>query len=163
MLLSWEIASRVVAIFLATAFGNILGSDAELAGSAPGGAGKADSAVANAIAGTVDIDSGYFVDTLLRDNAVAEAEVTSATSDAVETAGTVPEASTANEPVQQRPMTSPRPSDSDSTARGEVTAIFANAIRTGSLNDADRSYLARMVARQTGVSGAAAEQRVEAG
>ncbi|MFZ2235753.1 MAG: hypothetical protein WBP11_10850 [Dokdonella sp.] len=162
--LSWAVASLVVAIFLATAIGNVLGGGAQLAGSALSGAGNVVGASANAIADNVDVDSGYFVDTLLRDNAGAGAATTAPANNPVDSAnGVAPDSPTANEPVTQRLTNSSRPRDSDSTARGEVTAIFANAIRTGSLDDADRSYLAQMVARQTGVSEAEAEQRVDAG
>ncbi len=162
--LSWAVASLVVAIFLATAVGNVLGSGAKLAGSALSGAGKAVSAGASAIADTANIDSGYFVDTLLRDNTSAAPGVAaSANSTDGSTNGVTPNSPTGSEPIAQRPTSSSHPRDSDSTARGEVTTIFANAIRTGSLDDADRSYLSQMVARQTGVTEAEAEQRVDAG
>lgn len=162
--LSWSVASLVVVAFLATAVGNVLGTGAQLAGSAMSGAGKAVGASVSAVAENLDIDSGYFVDTLLRDTAGSSAAMTApAINPADGSTGTAPESPTANEPMAQRPMSTSPPRDSDSTARAEVTAIFANAIRTGSLADADRSYLAQVVARRTGVSAAEAEQRVDAG
>ena len=162
--LSWAVASLVVAIFLATAIGNVLGSGAQLAGSAMSGAGKAVSAGIGAVTENTDVDSGYFVDTLLRDNASAGPELTAPANNPVDsTNGVAPESPTTNEPLAQSATSRSLPRDSDSTARGEVTAIFANAVRTGSLDEADRSYLAQVVARQTGVSAAEAEQRVDAG
>ena len=42
----------------------------------------------------------------------------------------------------------------------EVTRIFANALESGELADADRQYLGQLVAAKTGVAQAEAEQRV---
>jgi hypothetical protein len=45
--------------------------------------------------------------------------------------------------------------------RAEVGRIFATALRTGSLNPGDRTYVARLVAARTGLSRADAEKRVD--
>jgi hypothetical protein len=45
--------------------------------------------------------------------------------------------------------------------RAEVGRIFATALRTGSLNPGDRTYVARLVAARTGLSQADAEKRVD--
>jgi hypothetical protein len=50
----------------------------------------------------------------------------------------------------------------DADPRGEAGRILANAVRQGHLEPNDRTYLAQMVARRTGISQADAEQRVSA-
>lgn len=160
--LSWAVASLVVAAFLASAIGNVLGGAANLAGSALSGAGQAVGSSVSAAVEKTDLDSGYFVDTLFRSNPSTTAPMPTGTS-AVPgaTTGTAPEAPNENEPLAQ-PATG-MVGNNASTGQGEVSRIFANALRTGSLSDADRDYLAQMVAARTGVSADEAKQRVEAG
>jgi hypothetical protein len=50
----------------------------------------------------------------------------------------------------------------DGDSRGEAGRILANAARQGHLDPNDRTYLAQMVARRTGMTQAEAEQRVSA-
>jgi hypothetical protein len=45
--------------------------------------------------------------------------------------------------------------------RGEATRILANGLSTGSVPDADRTYLASVIAAQTGISQADAQKRVD--
>ncbi|MGD9943398.1 MAG: hypothetical protein AB7L76_10660 [Burkholderiaceae bacterium] len=45
-------------------------------------------------------------------------------------------------------------------SRGEVSRILGNALLQGDLDDADRSYLIRLIANRTGVDEATAQQRV---
>jgi hypothetical protein len=45
--------------------------------------------------------------------------------------------------------------------RGEASRILANAVRDGSLNQADRAYLAKLVAARTGLAPPDAEKRVD--
>lgn len=156
--LSWAIASLVVAAFLATAVGNVLGSGANLAGSALSGAGNAVGTSVSAAVESTDIDSGYFVDTLFRSNAATTASPAAMPAPST---GTTAEVPNQNEPVAQHRGESVR--GSNSTPSGEVTRIFANAIRTGGLSESDRAYLAQMVAARTGLSADEAQQRVEAG
>jgi hypothetical protein len=47
------------------------------------------------------------------------------------------------------------------SVRGEIGLILANGVREGGLPDADRKYLARVVASRTGVTEADAEARVD--
>ncbi len=160
--LSWAVASLVVVAFLATAVGNVLGSGAKLAGSALSGAGNAVGTSVSAAMENIDIDSEYFVDTLFRGNPTANTAPTMTDNLAVDPAtGTAPEAPNQNEPIVQRQAGAAQ--GSATAGRGEVTRIFANAIRTGTLAEADRSYLAQLVAARTGISADEAQQRVEAG
>lgn len=156
--LSWAIASLVVVAFLATAVGNVLGSGANLAGSALSGAGKAVGSSVSAAVESTDVDSGYFVDTLFRSNTVTIAPPAPM---ADPSTGTSSEAPNQNEPVAQRRVESTRPVNATSSA--EVSRIFANAIRTGNLSEPDRAYLAQMVAARSGLSADEAQQRVESG
>jgi hypothetical protein len=48
----------------------------------------------------------------------------------------------------------------DAQLSAETKLIFANALRQGNLSEADRTYLAKLVAAKTGVDQTAAEQRV---
>jgi hypothetical protein len=50
----------------------------------------------------------------------------------------------------------------DADPRGEAGRILANSVRQGHLEPNDRTYLAQIVARRTGLSQADAEQRVSA-
>lgn len=55
-----------------------------------------------------------------------------------------------------------RPSNSPSTDdRGEATRILANGLSTGAVPDADRTYLANLIAARTGISQADAQKRVD--
>jgi hypothetical protein len=53
------------------------------------------------------------------------------------------------------------PAQDNSSARGEVSAIFANALRQGNIPAADKTYLAQMIAARTGISEPDAERRVD--
>lgn len=56
----------------------------------------------------------------------------------------------------------PGPSGIDAPARAEATRIFAHALEQGNLPVADRTYLADLVAEQSGLNHMDAEQRVAA-
>lgn len=49
----------------------------------------------------------------------------------------------------------------NSSARGEITPILAHSLREGSVSQADKSYLAQVVAAKTGLSEPDAEKRVD--
>jgi hypothetical protein len=53
------------------------------------------------------------------------------------------------------------PSNGSTDGRGEATRILANALSTGGIPDADRSYLATMIAARTGISQTDAQKRVD--
>jgi hypothetical protein len=54
-----------------------------------------------------------------------------------------------------------QPAGDPAAQRAEAARIFAKAIRDGSLNPADRAYLAKLVAARTGLAQADAEKRVD--
>jgi len=54
----------------------------------------------------------------------------------------------------------PSPDRSDAQVNAETKLIYANALRQGSLSEADRTYLAKLVVAKTGVDETTAEQRV---
>ncbi|WP_424629627.1 hypothetical protein [Bradyrhizobium sp. SYSU BS000235] len=57
--------------------------------------------------------------------------------------------------------TSPPPAGDTDQARGELTRLFTSAFRSGgNFKPADRTYVAQVVARRTGLSQADAEKRV---
>jgi hypothetical protein len=56
---------------------------------------------------------------------------------------------------------SPSAAQDDAAIRSEVTVIFINALRGGTIPPADKSYLAQVVAARTGVSPSDAEKRVD--
>ena len=106
-----------------------------------GGAARTTANAAELSAATRSQDgvgqNGYFVDTLLRSNGAAIAT----------TAATGAPAS---------------PFAPDNTsARGEVSGILANALRQGNVPAADKTYLAQMIAARTGISESDAERRVD--
>jgi hypothetical protein len=55
---------------------------------------------------------------------------------------------------------SDNPNRSDTQVSTEANLIFANALRQGSLPEADRTYLAKLVAAKTGLNETEAQQRV---
>jgi hypothetical protein len=148
--LAWCVASLATAAVLTSVVGaiasgglqagaNVAGqvaSSATTAGSsaliAASDNGRTNGEGASARGGAAD-PSGYFVDSLFRAN------------------GAAPEASADGTPSR---------SEQAAVNTAEVTRIFANAIRTGSLPDDDVRYVGRLIAERTDVSQAAAEQRV---
>ena len=54
----------------------------------------------------------------------------------------------------------PNPVRSDAQVSAETKLIYANALRQGTLPEADRIYLAKLVSAKTGIDQTAAEQRV---
>lgn len=137
--LSWAVASLATAALLTSTIASILGSGAQTAASAVGGAS------AMAVEATVGArgpgDAGeaslrYFIDTLFRRDLAASTT------------------STAESPA---PDAGARASNSE---LGEAARIFMNASRTQPLPPEDLRYLAQMVAQRTGLSQAEAEKRV---
>jgi hypothetical protein len=54
-----------------------------------------------------------------------------------------------------------QPAGDPAAQRAEASRIFAKAVRDGSLNQADRAYLAKLVAARTGLAPGDAEKRVD--
>lgn len=151
--LAWAVATLVTAATLTSAIGSVVGAGAQVGASVAGGAvaTATTGAVAAGAAATKDASSasdggagmGYFIDTLFR-KPPAEASATPAAS----TGGTA---------------TGPTATavDGNPQATGaEVTRIFANAVRTGTLAKEDARYVGQLIAQRTGVSQADAEKRV---
>jgi len=133
--LAWSVATLLMATLLSSAVGSIvtngLKATGAVAGSAVAMAGAA--AAAGAASGANDVSGEsvrYSVDSLFRASAPAAA----------------PNANV----LQAVPP--------DKTS--EVTRIFANGIKSGSLGSADTQYLGQLVATNTGLSQADAEKRV---
>lgn len=153
-LLAWAVASLATAALLGSALSGVLSTGAKAVGSAgaavavAGGAAAADGNGPGAM-GSTDALLGYFVDSMLRApvaaNGAAPAASDAATGTGAATTGAP--ANVAAEPVAP-------------AQRAEITRIFANAARTGALPDADKSYLASLLAKRTGISQADADKRV---
>ena len=152
-LLAWAVASLATAALLSSAIGGVLSSGAKVAGSAGAAVVASTAAGGAAMTGdgtSGDIASAYFIDTMFRQPVGAPAD----TSGAANTGTTGALAIPANDGRDSRDGTiSP-------AQRGEVTRIFANALRTGTLPDADKTYVAQVLAKRTGMSQAGAEKRV---
>lgn len=145
--LAWAVASLATAALLSSAIGSVLSGGAKVAGSAgaavvaTGAAGGA----AMAADGNADGSSAYFIDSLFRP-APAQTGAPAAPG---------PDATPAVAPLADGRDMAVTPGQ-----RAEVTRIFANALRTGTLPDADKTYVAQLLAKRTGVSQADAEKRV---
>lgn len=61
------------------------------------------------------------------------------------------------------PSAAPAAETNDSAQRSEATKIVGSSLRNGEMTSADRSYLAALVAKRTGLSAADAEKRVADG
>jgi hypothetical protein len=119
-------------------------STAVVAGIAAGGAAAAAPGMMNQV-GTNPSD--YAIDLLLRPAPMATAAATPA-------------------PAATDATTAPKPDnaariDSERELRAPLTRIFVSSLQNGSLAANDRTYLAQVVARQTGMSQADAEARVD--
>jgi hypothetical protein len=119
-------------------------STAVVAGAAAGGAASAAPGMMNQI-GTNPAD--YAVDLLLRPAPMATGAATPAPAATDETAAPKPDNGTRI--------------DSERELRAPLTRIFVPSLQNGSLAANDRTYLAQIVARQSGMSQADAEARVD--
>ena len=161
--LAWAVASLATAALLSNAVGSVLSGGATAVGSAgaavatigaagaTGGAAMTSDATGNLSSNFggngVDGMSGYFIDTLFRPTATQTGAPATPGSDSNPAAA---------------PLADGRDNGSGiaPAQRMEVTRIFANALRTGALPDADKTYVAQVIARRTGMSQADAEKRV---
>lgn len=158
--LAWAVASLATAALLSSAVGSVLSGGAKVAGSAgaavatvgaAGGAAMAsDANGATASGSAADGASAYFIDTLFRP----------ATGSAQAGATGAPAAPGSDATPAVAPLADGRDNTVTPAQRAEVMRIFANALRTGALPDADKTYVAQVVARRTGMSQADADKRV---
>jgi hypothetical protein len=139
--LAWAVATLLMATLLSSAIGTAISTTVKAGGEAAKSAVALAGAGAGAAGAAATADDkggnnpvGYFVDSLFRPSDTASANPAAAT--APNTAQSAPDRST------------------------EVTRIFANALESGELSESDRRYLAQLVAANTGMTPADAEQRV---
>jgi hypothetical protein len=177
--LAWAVATLVTAALLTSAIGGVLSGGAKVAGAAgtaiattgaAAGAGMANSNSSGS-GGSGD-SSSYFIDSLFRPASNGGSGASAGAPDAT--------GSAANGVAMPMATGSGMGGGNSSNAGGgsmgagsgdngaemsgqqrtEVTRIFANALRTGSLSDADRNYVAQILAKRTGMSQAEAVKRV---
>lgn len=161
-LLAWAVASLMMAVLLGGLMKDMLGGAAEVAAGATGAAAVATASAAS------DMGNGnnsananaennlanpmtYFTDMVLRTNSQVENTVGS-TSNA---SGTSTSTSTNNASV-----TNANANNSDAV-RNSVMTVFATSMVDGKLSPEDRTYLAQIVAKRTGLSEAEAAGRID--
>ncbi|WP_255368595.1 hypothetical protein [Polaromonas sp. OV174] len=142
--LAWAVASLATAALLSSVIASIVGTGVQAGAAVAGGAGSAAIAATASNSESSKSDAGiepvgYFVDSLLRKDMGA------GTSASVVTASSV--AISPGEP-------------SAGASRSEVSGIFMNSVRTGTLPAEDLRYLGQVVAQRTGLSQQDAEKRV---
>lgn len=141
--LAWAVATLLTVLVLASMAGSIISSGVSAGAAVAGGAASTAGAVAStageAVAG--ESDSGgmgntveYFVDSLFRD----------------ESSGSAQGAAQQGSEVASIPV-------------GEVTRIFARALRSGTLPQEDERHIGRLIAQRTDLSQQDAERRVSDG
>lgn len=141
--IAWAVSTLLMATLLSSAAGTALSSGLKAGGEvaktaaqvAGAGAGAAMAAMPGSDARGAN-PLGYYVDSLFRADPNRAAP-----------------ASAAPPPANAAP-----PATRDQVP--EVTRIFANAMQSGQLSDADRQYLGQLVSARTGLAQAEAEQRV---
>jgi len=142
-MLAWAVATLGTAALLGSVIGAILGGGVQAGAAAVGNAASAAVSGATgaasqaepgqaAVAGQNEGPMAYFVDSLFRAGAAGAGE----------------------------DRRDDRPPEQSAAAVAEVTRIFANGMRTGSLPNDDVRYVGQVVAQRTDVSQQQAEQRV---
>ena len=161
--ITWALSTVIVfalgASSVTALIGGVTGAAATIASGAAQGA-------SSSLPGLVAGGDGYFSDLLFRaapagaptaaaSTAPGAATATGEDSAAPDSATSAPAPSTAAAPTAAAPATS-------SSSRNEATTILVHAFTAGSLSGDDRTYLAQLVAAQTGLSTAEAQARVDA-
>ena len=137
--LAWAVATLLMATLLSSAIGTAISSGIKAGGAV------VKSAATMAAAGAASADSsdsvGYYVDSLFRadPNRAAPADAPPP-------------------PQGAAPPNATKPASPDRLP--EVTRVFAKALQSGELSDADRQYLGQLVSAKTGLAQGEAEQRV---
>jgi len=137
--LAWAIASLLTAALLTSVVGSIISGGVQAGAAVAGGTASAIGSAATLASPGADSDDdsntiGYFVDSLFRGDPGDAAE-------GVE---------------EQAREISDIPT-------GEVTRIFAQSLRTGTLSPEDERYIGQLIAQRTDLSQQDAEQRVSEG
>ena len=133
--LAWAVGSIVGAVFLASTASSLIGGTARLGASAVSGIGSAVSGVASQAAGRVD------------GNAISSA------------LGNLDPSAYLTDTLFRTDRPAPAATDV-APARAEVGRILAVSLRNGEMSPADRSYVASVIAAQTGISQPDAEKRI---
>jgi len=150
--LAWAVASLATAILLTSAIGGVISGGGKVAATTAAMAGATGMrASMGGPNGMNDASgaSGYFIDALFRPAPNPGGAAMPA--DASPAAIANPAGNAATNPGNVAP---------DPAQRAEVTRIFANALRSGSLSAADKTYVAQILAKRNGMSQADAEKRV---
>lgn len=135
-LVAWSVATLVMAGLMGSALTGVLGQTARTASAVVGSA--ADAALGS---GSLGDPAGYWVDTLLRGDPLAQ---------------TAPADPTAPQAAPLPPAGGADPA----AERMQAARIVLNALRTGALPNEDVRYLAQLVSARTGLPPDQAEQRV---
>ncbi len=138
-LVAWSVATLVMAGLMGSAVGNVLGLATRTAGAVADGAATALSG-----SGADAEPAGYWVDTLLRMDPLAQAVPAERADDAAATARAAVPVGPGNEEAE----------------RAQAVRIWVNALRTGSMPNEDARYLSQLVSARTELPPDAAERRV---
>jgi hypothetical protein len=182
--LAWAVASLATAVLLAGAIGSVLSGGVRTMGVAAGSAAGAATVTAGATAapgrlmrnpgntremgrmpGVGDAPS-YFIDMLFRPSVnPSVAAAAAVTGSAAPVVGAVPadSADAASIGSGARAMSENGGAGMEGVSgeqRAEVTRIYMNALRKGSLSDSDKNYVAQILVRRVGMSQADAARRV---
>lgn len=131
--LSWAVGSLVSAVLLASLATTVIGGTARLGASAASGVGQAVAGAAGQAASRVDTSNLNIDPSALLTDRLFRNE-------------------------------RPAPGTGDTNAaRTEVGRIIASSLRNGEITQADRSYVAGVIAAQTGISQQDAEKRIDDG
>lgn len=181
--LTWALASLIVAALLGSAISAITGAATSAVSSVGAAAVQGAAQGATQTAGSAALDpTSYYVDALFRpaapdaspgaqasaEGAAAPAEAASPSPDAAGAApspdGTLPSSS---EPAMTAPSASGTAASSNADSSGasaelraETGRILATSVVGEGITDADKGYLAQLVAREAGLSASDAEARV---
>ena len=148
--LAWGVATLLMATLLSSAIGTAISTGLKAGGevaksAAVAGAGAVAAAASNSDDTRDSNPLGYFVDSLFRVDPNRAAPASAAPDRATPATSAPTQAGTQSMATNRIP---------------EVTRIFANALKSGDLADADRQYLGQLVSAKTGLAQAEAEQRV---
>jgi len=153
--LAWAVATLVTAAVLTSTIGSIIGGAAQAGASMAGGAATT-AAVAAGAAGAISINeagqltesanptgsgmsTGYFVDYLFRKDPGSSSAIT----------------------LSAAPAMSSGVDPTTGASTSEVTRIFANDIRAGSMSEEDARYVGQLISQRTGIPQADAEKRAK--
>ena len=140
--LAWALSTLLMATVLSSVVGGLIGGTAKVGAAAVGAAAAGAGAVA---ANTDEGQQSYLFDRVFRSGEAAP--VARATSLDADGQPRVP------------PRNQPRPVSKES--RAEAARIFVTAVANDELPSADKTYLTRVVARETGISEAEAGARID--